>query len=66
MRSTDFYECPKLQPYPEKDELMFEECDILIPAAMEKVIHGGNAHKVKAKIIAEAANGPITPQADQV
>lgn len=42
------------------------ECDILIPAALENQINNENASKIKTKIIAEAANGPVTPQAEQV
>jgi len=47
-------------------EVMEQECDILIPAALENVINASNADRIKAKIIGEGANGPLTPDADVV
>ncbi|HWI40046.1 MAG TPA: Glu/Leu/Phe/Val dehydrogenase [Verrucomicrobiae bacterium] len=47
-------------------ELLQLECDILVPAALENVIHRGNAERVRARIVAEGANGPVTPVADEI
>ncbi len=48
------------------DELLTCECDVLIPAAIEQVITRNNAADVKAKIVIELANGPTTPEADEI
>jgi glutamate dehydrogenase (NAD(P)+) len=48
------------------EELLAMKCDILIPAALENVITLQNAEAVKARIVAEAANGPTTPHADEI
>jgi glutamate dehydrogenase (NAD(P)+) len=48
------------------DELLLLECDVLAPCALEQVITTENADKVKAKIVVEGANGPVTPSADEI
>src|SRR5437667_3049991 len=48
------------------EELLSLACEILIPAALENTVHGGNAGRVQAKLVAEAANGPLTPEADRI
>lgn len=41
-------------------------CDVLIPAALEEVVHAGNAGEVMATVVLEVANGPVTPEADEI
>lgn len=48
------------------EELLELDCDVLVPAALENAITRDNADKIKAKIIIEMANGPITPEADEI
>ena len=50
----------------DRDEAMYLECEILLPAAKENVITSRNAERIRARIICEGANGPTTPVADQI
>jgi glutamate dehydrogenase (NAD(P)+) len=58
--------CPEGKHVADGAKLLEEDCDILIPAAMEGVINLSNAKQIKASLIIEAANGPITAGADDV
>ena len=57
---------PGTKSLPDRDDWVAIECDILVPAALENQITTDNAKKVKAKIIAEAANGPVTSEAADI
>jgi glutamate dehydrogenase/leucine dehydrogenase len=61
----------KVEGFPEAvpisaEDLLALDCDILVPAALENAVHVDNAAKVRVKIVAEAANGPLTPAADRI
>lgn len=51
---------------PDSSQFVSIDCDVLVPAALEGVINVENVHLVRAKLIAEAANGPITAKADEI
>lgn len=57
---------PGAQNFAKNTDALEYDCDILIPAALENVINKENAPQVKAKIIGEGANGPLTPEADEI
>src|SRR6202012_1207826 len=48
------------------EELLTCECDVLVPAAMENTVDGKVAPHIRARIVCEAANGPTTPEADEI
>jgi len=48
------------------DELLTQDCDVLAPCAMENTINSTIAQKIRARIVAEGANGPTTPNADEI
>lgn len=66
MANGGLRDCPEGAYHSDGSVLLESECDILIPAALEGVINLNNAERIKAPIIIEAANGPITAGADEI
>jgi len=64
-RLLDGYKQPGLEKI-DAEELLFLDPDVFIPAALEGAVNKNNADKVKARYIVEAANGPVTPEADAI
>jgi glutamate dehydrogenase (NAD(P)+) len=58
-------EFPEAEPIG-REEAMFLECEVLLPAAKENVITSQNASRIRARILCEGANGPTTPIADEI
>ena len=63
--------CGHVEGFPESEpispaELLAVDCDILVPAALENTVREDNAATLRTKIVAEAANGPLTPAADRI
>jgi glutamate dehydrogenase (NAD(P)+) len=61
----------RLAGFPEAEnvaaaDVLYRPCDVLVPAAREKQLHEGNVHRVQCRLVVEAANGPITPAAEDV
>jgi glutamate dehydrogenase (NAD(P)+) len=59
---SDFAQAERVDP----NEFLTLPCDVLVPAAVERVITGENAGRLKCRVLAEAANGPTTPDADEI
>ena len=59
-------DCPGTKFAEDGADVLESECDILIPAAMEGVIHRGNADRIRAPLIIEGANGPVTAGGDEI
>lgn len=66
MRTGGLKACPEGKFHEDGAAILEAACDILIPAAMEGVIHLGNAARIQAPLIIEAANGPVTAGADEI
>ena len=64
-RLLEGYKAPGVEPI-SNQELLTSDVDVLIPAALEHQIHAGNAPHVRAGMVVEAANGPTTPEADDI
>jgi len=58
-------ECPGTEPIA-PDDVLEVPCDVLIPASVERVVDEHNAERIQASLIVEAANGPVTPRADEL